>query len=139
MVWWVGGVGMLGCSDPKPCLPIDEEEAPEGNTVHISFPDYPFASGTWRIDLEGGGLDVQCEVELGQSGAPEACSEDGVQVTSDAETIHSVYLEGYAPRNVTVSLTRDGTLEATQEFSPTYDEMGHCSTAVHAVVEFTAR
>ena len=137
VAWLVAGVGTLACASEE-CAPINEPDAPEGNSLHITFPGYMFVPGAWRVDVEGDGVDVQCEIELGQDGQQPTCS-DGLQLTSFGERIENVHLTGYAPRNVTVSLWHAGTLEADQEFSPAYDDMGHCSTAVHAVVEFIER
>lgn len=127
--WWGQGCSL------ETCAPLDEPDAPEGNSLVIILQDYEFSAGTWTIDIDGDGVDVECEVELGQESQQRTCS-DGAVVTADGEQIFNVFLRGSTPRQVSVGLSRDGMLEASEQFSPAYDDMGHCSTSVHAVVEF---
>jgi hypothetical protein len=129
-------LAVLGCSS-EDCAPVDEPDAPEGNTLYIRLADYAFSPGAYRIELESEGHSIECEVEVGPDPEQGSCS-DNTTFAADDGKIQGILFEGYSPREVTVSLYRDGTLEATEHYTPSYDRMGHCGTAVHAVVDFPA-
>ncbi len=118
-----GAVLVLGCetTETKACTAIGCESG-----FQVNLQTSTWAAGTWKVEAKVGGDTRTCSVAIPLPSSGQAtCSGKLVLGTSGSalapaqQSLTSVHLSD-TPTAVTVSVFRDGALQASKDFSPSY-------------------
>lgn len=124
-IHWVvaGALLVLGCetSETKACTLIGCESG-----FQVNLQTAAWASGTWKVEAKVGAETRTCSVTLPlPSNGQATCSgkltlgTSGSALAPSQQSLTGVHLSD-TPTAVTLTVFRDGTLQASKDFAPTY-------------------